>query len=515
VPETLTRRALNRATLDRQLLLRRHPMPAEQAIAHLGGMQAQAPLAPYTGLWSRLGNYEIEVLSSLISERKTVRGHLMRNTVHLVTARDYLDFRPLFTQTSRRFARTNFSKGLAGADPEQVVEHARAALADGPLTRAELGRLLGTRWPEADQPALAYVGGASLSTVQVPPRGVWGQNGQARFALAEDWLGQPIPEKPDPAAIERLVLRGIGALGPMTVADLQTWSGLTRLREVTERLSGQLRVFRGEDGAELIDLPDAPRPDPGTPTPPRFLPEYDNLLLSHADRSRVIPHGRPVPLPPGNGSAQGTVLIDGLWNGTWRISRDVLTIESFVPLATAVTDAVTAEGARLLAFTGAAASDVRVLVPGDLPEHLLGGLAVERPLQPPVEHCGVGTGHDLGNRVRGNLVMPRMKELQERLRLTLLKAPLQAPLQALFKALLEPFSPARLVAGGAGLLLPCAERRQAFQAGERLRTHRFLNSPGATAVPAGARAGGGAGARCASAARRAWRTGGPRCPCRR
>jgi hypothetical protein len=359
VLDTLTSRALNRATLDRQLLLRRHPMPLPQAIEHLGGLQAQAPLAPYTALYSRLGNFKIEVLSSLISERAVVRAHLMRNTVHLVTAPDYLDFRPLFTELARRGVRTSFGKRLAGADPEQVAEHARALLAERPLTRAELGRLLGPDWPAAEAAALAYIGSSSLATVQVPPRGLWGQRGQARFALAENWLGRPVPDKPDPVAAERLVLRGIGAFGPMTVADLQQWSGLTRLREITERLAGRLRAFRGEDGAELLDLPDAPRPDAATPAPPRFLPEYDNVLLSHADRDRVIPHGRPVPLPPGNGSAQGTVLIDGLWNGTWRASGDVMTIESFVPLTAEAADAVGAEAARLLGFLGAQAPAIR------------------------------------------------------------------------------------------------------------------------------------------------------------
>ena len=357
MPETLTLRALNRATLDRQLLLGRSPMPAGRAIAQLGGLQAQAPLAPYTGLWSRLAGFRPEELSTLISERAVVRGHLMRATVHLVSAADYLDFRPLFVPLSRRGVLTNFSKGLAGADEQEVIAQARNVLAAAPLTRAELGRALAEKWPDADPGSLAYVGCATLSTLQVPPRGIWGETGPARFALAEDWLGAPIPGRPDPAAAERLVLRGIGAFGPMTVADLQLWSGLTRLREITERL--ELRVFRGEDGAELLDQPDAPRPDPETPAPPRFLPEYDNLLLSHADRSRVIPHGRPVPLPPGNGSTRGTVLIDGQWNGTWRVSGEVMAIESFVPLMGAEADAVSAEGMRLLSFLGAAAPEIR------------------------------------------------------------------------------------------------------------------------------------------------------------
>lgn len=350
--DTLTRRALNRATLDRQLLLRRHPMPARQAVAHLAGMQAQAPLAPYTGLWTRLGNFKPEDLSTLISERTVVRAHLNRNTVHLVTAQDYCDFRPLFTQLSERGLQANFSKRLAGVDLGEVRAHARDLVGARARTRSELGKVLAEKWPDTDPGSLAYAASYLLPLVQVPPRGIWGKTGQATFALATDWLDRPLPDEPTPGAVDRLVLRCIAAFGPETVNDIQAWSGLTRLREVTDRLAGQLRTFRGEDGAELLDLPDAPRPDPDTPAPPRFLPEYDNLLLSHADRSRVIPHDRPVPLPPGNGATQGTLLIDGLWNATWKIGQGALDIQSFGPLSRKDTDEVTAEAGRLLDFAG-------------------------------------------------------------------------------------------------------------------------------------------------------------------
>lgn len=354
MPDTLSNRALNRATLDRQFLLRRHSLPARQAVERLGGMQAQAPLAPYTGLWTRLKSFAPENLSSLIAERHLLRAHLNRCTVHLLTAQDYLDFRPLFHSPLERVLRANYRQGLVGADLAEVRSRARTLLSGTPLTRAELGRLLESTWPEADPNSLAYAGSALLPVVQIPPRGIWGETGQATFALAEDWLGTPVACDPASDAVDRLVLRCIGAFGPVTVRDIQTWSGLARLREVTERLAGKLRTFRSEDGAELIDLPDAPRPDPDTPAPVRFLPEYDNLLLSHADRSRVIPHSRPVPLPPGNGSTQGTLLIDGLWNATWKIAKDgALDIHPFIPLSPAISDEIAAEGTRLLAFTGA------------------------------------------------------------------------------------------------------------------------------------------------------------------
>jgi hypothetical protein len=152
-------------------------------------------------------------------------------------------------------------------------------------------------------------------------------------------------------------MRYLAAFGPATVRDVQAWSGLTRLREVAERLRPRLRSFRDGRGNELFDLPDAPRPDPGTPAPPRFLPEYDNLLLSHADRSRVIADGRPVPLFPGNGAGFGTVLVDGFFRATWRITRHGdaarLVVEPFQRLSGGDTAAVTGEGARLLALAAA------------------------------------------------------------------------------------------------------------------------------------------------------------------
>jgi hypothetical protein len=192
--------------------------------------------------------------------------------------------------------------------------------------------------------------------VHVPPRGLWGKSGKVKLALAQDWLGRQPLAAGGPAA-ERLVLRYLAAFGPATVQDIQVWSGLSRLREITERLAGQLRTFSGG----LLDLPDAPRPDPDTPAPPRFLPEYDNLLLSYADRTRFIPHARPVPLPPGNGSTQGTLLINGQWNATWKLSGSVLQVSPFIALSQHDVAAITAEGTRLLGFLApsAPAPDIR------------------------------------------------------------------------------------------------------------------------------------------------------------
>ena len=382
--DRLDLRALNRATLERQLLLRRSALTAGQAVAHLAGMQAQAPLAPYVGLWTRLAGFRPHQLEEIITERAVVRAHLMRNTVHLVTAKDFTSFRPLYQPMMERALAGHFARNLVAVDLAELASVAAGLLGRTALTRVQLAAALAPRWPDHEPAALAYAASHLLPLVQVPPRGLWNQTGPAAFMLADAWLNASAPASasapapasasasaPAPASasrstmLEQLVLRYLAAYGPASVADIQAWSGLTRLREVTERLTAhprdRLRAFAGPDGARLLDLPDAPRPDPGVPAPPRFLPEYDNLLLSFAERSRVIPHRRPVPLPPGQGAAGGTLLVDGLWQADWKISQDkqgaVLRIQPFTGLSRADTDAVAAEGERLLVFAAPAGTD--------------------------------------------------------------------------------------------------------------------------------------------------------------
>jgi hypothetical protein len=355
VTDALSQRALNRATLARQHLLERARLPAVDAIEHLAGMQSQAPLAPYVGLWTRLREFAPGELATLTEERRVVRLHVMRNTVHLVSARDALNWPALFRPVHAAQFRANFRGGIEGVDQEELISQARRLLAERPRSRAELGPLLGERWPDAEPAALAYAATHHLVLCQVPPRGVWGKGGAATWAPLEEWLGAPLGSAP----VDELVLRYLGAFGPATVADVQAWSGLTRLREVVGRLP--LRTFRGQAGQVLHDLPDAPRPAEDAPAPPRFLPEFDNLLLSHKDRSRVIPHERPVPLPPGNGAAGGTLLIDGHWQGDWQIRDRTLRIRPFVRLRHADRDALLAEAAQLRAFAAPQATDDIIL----------------------------------------------------------------------------------------------------------------------------------------------------------
>jgi Winged helix DNA-binding domain len=355
----LSRRDLNRATLHRQLLLDRHHLTTTAALEHLAGMQAQAPNAPYVGLWTRLVDFRPEQLAGLITGRQVVRGPLLRATVHLVTAADFLALRPVVQPVlERAFAASPFGRAIVGVDRDALLAAARKLLIERPRTRAELGPLLAQRWPGHDPTSLAYAATHLMPLVQVPPRGVWGASGPAAWTTAESWLGRPLDPEPAPA---RLVVRYLAAFGPATVRDMQVWSGLTRLREVTERVRPALRTFRGDDGAELLDLADAPRPDPDTPAPARFLPEYDNLLLSYADRTRIITDGRRVPLYPGNGGAYGTVLVDGFHRGTWQITPAGLAVETFTQLSTEDHEALAGEGERLLAFAAPhAPRDVQV-----------------------------------------------------------------------------------------------------------------------------------------------------------
>jgi len=343
VTEVLSQRSLNRATLARQYLLERAPARAIDAIEHLAGMQSQAPLAPYVGLWARLQGFSPGELSALTAQRQVVRLHLMRNTVHLVSARDCLDWRALFYPLHAADFSARFRGGAEGVDQDVLLKQAKRLL-EQPRTHADLRRLLAEHWPGADPSALAYAAALHIALCQVPPRGIWGTNGPAAWVPVESWLGAPLRSGP----VDALMLRYLGAFGPASVADIQLWSGLTRLREAAERLP--LRTFRGPAGQVLYDLPDAPRPSGDMPVPPRFLPAYDNLLLSHKDRSRVIPGNRPVPLPPGSGATAGTFLVDGMWQGTWQIHDRALRIQPFTKLHRADRDALLAEAAQLCAF---------------------------------------------------------------------------------------------------------------------------------------------------------------------
>ena len=356
-------RELNRATLGRQMLLRRRELSASEAIERLVGMQAQAPAPPYVGLWTRLEGFRPDELSCLILERRAVRIALMRNTVHLVTASDCLALRPLMQPVFERglySTRANRAH-LEGLDIEVLIAAGRALLEEKPRTAKKLGDLLQERWPDRDPTTLARAIRHLLPLVQVPPRGLWRKSGPAAHTTAEAWLGSPLDPAP---SLEQTVLRYLGAFGPATVKDVQTWSGLTRLGEVIEQIRPRLLTFRDESGKELFDLPEASRPDPDTLAPPRFLPEFDNLILSHADRSRVITDEYRKVISSKNGMVPATFLVDGFVRGTWKTERSrskvTLEIKPFEPLAREDREALAEEGERLIRFTGEGAETFEI-----------------------------------------------------------------------------------------------------------------------------------------------------------
>jgi hypothetical protein len=359
--DVLTRHDLNRALLARQMLLRRWRLPAIEAIERLVGLQAQAPNPPYIGLWSRLEDFRPEDLAELIDGREAVRIALMRSTIHLVSANDCVALRPLLQPVLERGMNASFRQSLEGLDRTALATAGRALVEEQPLTFSALGKRLGEDWPDRDTTALAQAIRTWAPLVQVPPRGVWGASGPAAHTTAEAWLGRPLERRP---SIENLVLRYLSAFGPATVMDAQKWSGLTRLGEVFERVRPRLRSFRDEQGRELFDLPDAPRPDPDTPAPPRLLAEFDNVLLAHADRTRILDEDARRRIMTSNGLIPGTVLLDGFVGGTWKIERGtgraILRIQSFRKLSRADTKSLALEGDRLLEF-GAADAKTRLV----------------------------------------------------------------------------------------------------------------------------------------------------------
>jgi hypothetical protein len=352
--EVLTRRALNRALLARQGLLQRWSGGTERAIERLVGLQAQSPNAPYIGLWTRLEGFQTDDLADRLCSRAVVRIALMRSTVHLVTARDCLALRPVIAPVLERqlWSGSPWGKRLDGIDPVALVAIGREVLDERPLPGTELARRLHERVPAYDGESMANALRNLAPLVQVPPRGIWGVGGLPTLAHAETWLGAPLDGDALP---DRTVLRYLAAFGPASVLDAQTWSGLTRLGAVFERLRPGLCSFRGEDGRELFDLPDAPRPDPATPAPPRFLPEYDNVLLGHADRRRIIADDDRARI-----FTRGALLVDGFVRARWRLRTSrrtaTLEIETFGTIGRRPWAAVEREGRRLLAFAAPGAT---------------------------------------------------------------------------------------------------------------------------------------------------------------
>lgn len=350
---TLTLRDLNRTTLARQLLLERDTLSVPKAIERLAGMQAQLPLPPYVGLWTRLKKFERDDLASLIEQRRVVRATMMRATLHLVTTDDYLRLRGVI-QPVLDSAQETITKDRGALDIDGVLDEGRRLMKEQPRTFAEITKHFADFMPDADPGAVRYSIRTKLALVQVPTTTGWRYLSTPQFTLAEDHLNQKISITPTEDDLKLLAKRYLAAFGPATATDMQTWSGLGKLKDVFESLRDELVVYRDEKKREVFDLPDMTVPDADTTPPPRFLPEFDNLLLAHKDRTRFVPdaYRKQVYLPGLRVAA--TILVDGFVQGAWKVTKAkgtaTLNIMPFEQWSKAVRDELAAEGERLIRF---------------------------------------------------------------------------------------------------------------------------------------------------------------------
>ncbi|MCX4515488.1 winged helix DNA-binding domain-containing protein [Streptomyces sp. NBC_01619] len=347
----LDTRALNRATLARQHLLDRTDAPVRDAVAHLCGLQAQEPQEPFIGLWSRLADFKPGELDDALTGRTVVRTHLMRRTVHLVTADDALAWRARHDAMLRQRVLGTYRRELAGIDLDEVAEAGRAVMADHqPRTMAELVQSLEVRWPGPPRRVLGELLVAALVPMaQLPPRGLWHTRAGVQNLPLATWLGRdidPLPDDDGDPVGQQLVRRYLAAYGPASSTDLRAWCGLAGLPAAIKAVRQELVTFRDERGRELLDLPDAPRPHPDTPAPVRFLPAFDNALLGYHDRSRIVDDAHLGLSVAGHRA----VLVDGRVTATWSVRDQRLHISPLRPLTTSEQESIHAEAQRLTVF---------------------------------------------------------------------------------------------------------------------------------------------------------------------
>jgi len=359
----LTRRALNRALLARQILLARETAGVEEVIARLAGMQAQEPRPPFTGLWSRIEGFRREALLDALRERRVVRATLMRGTLHLMTAEDYASLRGALQPGLDLGGMAILGERAAGIDPAAVAAAAAPLFRERPRTFTEVRDALSRAFPGvADERAMGYIARTRLPLVVAPDEAAeWGFRPDPAFTDAEAWLGRPVSADPAPDA---LVLRYLAAFGPATPADFQAWSGLKGAKAAFVQLADRLAVLTDERGRTLYDLPDAPRPPEDAPAPARLVADFDNLILSHADRTRIIADEHRPLVVSRNLRVAPTFLVDGFVAGTWKLAATrkaaTVTLSPFAALPAAAREELAAEAGALARFLAPGAADARV-----------------------------------------------------------------------------------------------------------------------------------------------------------
>ena len=358
----MSARAVNRATLARQMLVERADVSGVEAVGRLVGMQGQEPKHPYVGLWSRLDGFEEAELDRAVAERDVVRATLFRGTLHLVTAADYLRFRTTVSPVLEAGLKVLGDRG-EGLEPAKVVAAAKKLLAKEPLTFTEVRDALQKQYPEVNERALGFCTRMLVPLVMYPTDARWSWSANARFTPAEDWLGAKLHTRAEP---KELVTRYLAAFGPATPADFQTWSGLQKAKPLFDDL--ELETFTDEAGKTLYDVPDGPRPDPDTPAPVRFLPEFDNLLLSHAKRERIIADEHKPAVYTKNLRVKSTYTVDGLVAGLWTAEKKrgvaTLTLTPFGRTLKKTLTELEREGTALLRFLEPDAKTYQVVTNG-------------------------------------------------------------------------------------------------------------------------------------------------------
>lgn len=359
----LNLRELNRATLARQMLLARESLPVPAAIDRLAGMQAQLASAPFVGLWTRLKGFKREDLAAAIEARKIVKATMMRATLHLCSAEDFLRFRTTLEPMLSSARETIIKQRGSDFDRDKLLADARKFIGEKPRTFAEISEWTLKLLPDQDVGAMRYTIRTHLPMVQVPISGGWSYSSKPEFTLAETWIGKKISTK---AGMKELARRYFAAFGPASANDLQTWSGfkLPVVKELLESLRPELQSYRDEGKRELFDLQGISLPDANVPAPVRFLPEFDNILLSHNKRQRIVAdeHKPKVYLPALRVAA--TFLVDGFVAGAWKVEKSkttaTLMIEPFVKLAKKDQAALTEEAEQLVRFIEPAAKTFQV-----------------------------------------------------------------------------------------------------------------------------------------------------------
>lgn len=334
---------LNRTLLDRQRLLSRSAESPEEIIKACAGLQSQKPSTMFLGLWNRCSGFNSVDLDQLLLSGRVVRIASMRSTIHVLTVDDAHTFRTA-TQSVLANELHATNKELAKSDEApKVVRHAEKLLKSAPMTAKDLSASLHQIWPHYPAPTLLALVRAMLPLVQVPPRGLWGQSAAPSYQLLQVWSPDRRAVRPrEKRSIELLIRSYLSAFGPATVADAQTWSGLRGVKEVLEGMRPRLAKYIGPNDEVLYDNPGAALIDADVPSPVRFVGEFDNVVLSHKNRERIVSAENRDKLRSPNGLIPSVLLIDGYVSGVWTVLRvagkNEVQVELFRPISASVSD---------------------------------------------------------------------------------------------------------------------------------------------------------------------------------